>query len=65
MPLFWRIRGVGFGDIGDVFETTQGLSLSQLGVGAGFGRRVDTPVAMLRLDYGFTLSREPADPGAG
>ena len=62
VPLFWRIRGVGFADVGNVFETTQGISLSQLAVGAGVGLRVETPVGLIRLDYGFALNRESGEP---
>ena len=56
-PVFWRLSGVGFIDAGNVFETVKRISLSDLAVGAGLGLRLDTPVGLLRFDYGFALRR--------
>lgn len=62
-PIAWWFRGVGFVDAGNAFATLGDLSLGGLAVGTGFGLRVDTPFALLRLDYGFALDREPGAPG--
>ncbi|MGE3276520.1 MAG: translocation/assembly module TamB domain-containing protein [Vicinamibacterales bacterium] len=65
-PIAWWFNGVGFVDAGNVFAENAELSLSDLKVGYGFGLRVDTPFALVRIDYGipgsdlpFTGARRP------
>ena len=58
-PLWWRIAGVGFVDAGNVFASVRDISLRELRLGAGLGLRFDTPVGLLRVDYGLGLEQTP------
>ena len=51
-PIAWRFRGVGFIDAGNVFPRARDLSFAGLRVGYGLGLRIDSPFALLRVDYG-------------
>jgi outer membrane protein insertion porin family len=55
-PLFWRLSGVLFADAGNTFKETQPIRLKELGVGLGFGLRINTPLAPIRVDLGFPRS---------
>ena len=55
-PLYRWLRGVAFVDAGNVFKSAKEISLTDLAVGAGFGVRLDTPAALLRVDYGVPTS---------
>ena len=55
-PLFWRLSGVLFADAGNTFANAQPIRLSELGVGLGFGLRINTPLAPIRIDLGFPRS---------
>jgi outer membrane protein insertion porin family len=61
-PVFRRIRGVGFVDIGDVYATTGDLLTAGVRVGAGGGIRFNTPAGLLRLDLAFPVNPRPFDP---
>lgn len=52
VPIFRWVRGVGFVDAGTVASRVRDLSLGGLTGSAGFGLRLATPVALLRVDYG-------------
>jgi outer membrane translocation and assembly module TamA len=54
-PVFRMVRGVGFIDAGRAFDTVKDMTLGNLSVGTGIGFRVDTPVVLLRLDFGVPL----------
>lgn len=54
-PIYKRIGGVGFLDAGRAFERVGDLGLLDLSLGSGFGLRVQTPVVLLRVDYGIPL----------
>lgn len=54
-PIVWRFRDVGFLDAGNVFATPGDLGLGTLRAGAGVGLRVQTPLALLRVDLGAPL----------
>ena len=60
-PLFSIFDGVGFVDIGNVFENVSDFSLGELWKTAGVGLRVRTPWFLLRLDYGFKLDRREGE----
>jgi outer membrane protein insertion porin family len=55
-PLFWRLSGVLFADAGNTFTNAQSIRLNDLGVGLGFGLRIKTPLAPIRIDLGFPQS---------
>ena len=61
-PLAWRLTGVGFADAGNVFRSVRDIGLRDLKISAGFGLRIDTPVGLVRLDYGFPLNRGTDEP---
>jgi outer membrane protein assembly factor BamA/autotransporter translocation and assembly factor TamB len=54
-PVFKSVRGVGFVDAGRAFESPNAIALRDLSVGTGFGLRVETPVVLLRFDFGVPL----------
>jgi outer membrane protein assembly complex protein YaeT len=61
-PVFRWVRAVAFLDAGNVFAERRDVSLGDLKVSYGFGLRLDTPFAMLRIDYGRPASRLPGEP---
>jgi outer membrane protein insertion porin family len=54
-PLFWLLSGAGFVDAGNTFTTAKGITLDDLAVGTGFGLRIRTPLAPIRIDLGFPV----------
>ena len=61
-PLFSRwLQGAAFIDAGNTFKPGTSIRLDELAVGAGFGIRVMTPFAPLRLDVGYPINRRPED----
>ena len=62
LPLTRRFGAVGFIDAGNTFAGLDTFSLGELKVGAGGGLRVDTPVAVLRIDLAFPLPQTQGMP---
>jgi translocation and assembly module TamA len=61
-PLFSRwFQGAVFVDAGNTFAPSQSMALDKLAVGAGFGVRIMTPFAPVRIDLGYPLNRRPED----
>jgi outer membrane protein insertion porin family len=61
-PLFSKwFQGAVFIDAGNTFAPGKPLKLDQLAAGAGFGIRVMTPFAPIRIDFGYPLDRRPQD----
>lgn len=58
-PIFSRLSGVTFVDAGNVWTTRGEIALGDLEIGYGFGLRVNTPFALLRVDYGIPTSSIP------
>ena len=58
-PLFWLLSGVAFADAGNTFTDEAGVVLSDLAVGVGFGLRIRTPLAPIRIDLGFPKYGNP------
>ncbi len=56
-PMFGWVNGVGFVDAGTVVEKDTKFRFGDLKVGYGVGLRFDTPVGLLRVDYGIPGSR--------
>jgi outer membrane protein insertion porin family len=62
-PLFWRFGGVLFADAGNTFREEQAIRVGDLAVGLGLGLRINTPLAPIRIDLGFPVSRYPDETG--
>lgn len=60
-PLFGIFDGVGFVDIGNVYDRVGDFRLGDLRKTAGVGLRVRTPWFLLRMDYGVKLDRRPGE----
>jgi outer membrane protein assembly factor BamA len=66
VPIYRWVRGVAFVDAGNVFETRHDASLRDLVGAVGFGLRLATPFALLRVDFGKTIWGEaPAGSSSG
>ena len=61
-PLGWRLAGVAFVDAGNVFPSVRDIALRDLKIGTGFGLRIETPVGLVRLDYGLPFERDVDEP---
>jgi outer membrane protein assembly factor BamA len=55
LPVYRWVRGVAFIDAGNVFERPADASLRDLVGSIGFGLRVSTPFALLRVDFGRVM----------
>jgi len=62
IPVAWRFHAVGFLDAGNVFDRISSISLRSLKVSAGIGLRVESPIGLVRLDYGFPFERFEHEP---
>jgi len=60
-PLFSLVDGVGFIDIGNVWQRTSDFSLSDLRRTVGVGLRLRTKWVLVRGDYGFVLGARPGE----
>jgi outer membrane translocation and assembly module TamA len=59
-PMYRWLGGVGFVDLGNTFGPTAPFEWEALKVGYGLGLRFDSPIGLLRLDYGVPGSSLPA-----
>jgi outer membrane protein insertion porin family len=58
----WRwFRGVGFVDAGNVFQSRRDLSFRDLAAGYGFGLRIVSPYALIRVDFGIPATTLTVD----
>jgi outer membrane protein assembly factor BamA/autotransporter translocation and assembly factor TamB len=64
VPIYNWLRGVGFIDAGNVFARPSDASLRDLVGSIGFGLRLASPFALLRVDYGRSIWGAP-DAGSG
>jgi len=55
-PVYRWLQGVAFLDAGNVFERTSGITLTSSRAAYGAGLRLQTPFALLRVDYGRLVS---------
>jgi len=60
-PLVRMFDGVGFVDLGNVFQKTSDFSFSDLRKTAGVGLRVRTKWVLVRGDYGIVLDRRDGE----
>jgi outer membrane protein assembly factor BamA len=61
-PIYRWLRGVGYLDLGNVYPTVYDLLHTGVQVGTGAGFRLNTPVGLLRLDFGAPVNPRPLDP---
>jgi outer membrane protein insertion porin family len=59
VPIVGIFKGVLFADAGNTFAHDTTFSLSDLAVGVGFGLRIRTPLAPIRIDLGYPLPHRP------
>ena len=55
-PLYRIVKGVLFADAGNTFAERTSFSFADLEVGVGFGLRINTPLAPIRIDLGSPRS---------
>ncbi len=58
-PIFRIVKGVLFADAGNTFAQRTGFSFSDLEVGVGFGLRITTPLAPVRIDVAYPVPGRP------
>ena len=56
-PIADQVQGVFFVDAGRAWSEEDTVRLEDMQVGYGFGIRLNTPIGMLRLDYGMSRDR--------
>jgi outer membrane protein assembly complex protein YaeT len=60
-PVFSIFDGVGFLDVGNVYETLRDFNPAKVRAGTGLGLRIRTPYLLLRADYGIKVDRRPGE----
>jgi outer membrane protein insertion porin family len=65
VPLWDKIRGAAFYDIGAVSESSFDLSAANINSSYGIGVRIDLPMFPLRLDYAIPHITDDDNSGAG
>ena len=60
--LFGWVEGVAFADAGNVFPKVRDFSLTNLEAGAGAGLRINSPFALVRIDFGVPLTDRRRQP---
>ena len=55
-PIWWWFKGAAFVDAGNTFLGTQSPGFGDLKVGAGWGLRLATPLALIRFDVGYPVN---------
>ena len=58
-PIWWWFKGAAFVDAGNTFADWQALRAGGLKVGAGWGLRLATPLALIRFDVGYPVNNGP------
>lgn len=54
-PIFTRVRGAVFGDMGFVNTSAYDFSTSDVNADIGVGLRLDLPIGPIRVDYGYPV----------
>lgn len=60
-PIYRIVKGVAFFDAGNVYYQLRDFNPVRLRTGAGFGLRIETPLGLLRVDYGINLKPRPGE----
>lgn len=63
-PIVERVHGVVFTDWGRAWEEEEEISLTDLKNSYGLGVRLDTPLGLMRFDYGWGLDEDEKRSGA-
>jgi translocation and assembly module TamA len=53
-----------FADVGDILWQPEAFRLGNIRTSAGVGLRANTPIGIMRLDYGVNLKRKKGEPEA-
>lgn len=61
-PIYKIVHGAAFFDAGNVYFRLRDFNPAHLRTGAGLGLRIDSPLGLIRLDYGFNLKPRPGEP---
>jgi outer membrane protein assembly factor BamA len=61
-PIFRMVRGAAFVDSGNTFTATREIAIDRMAVGSGLGLRIATPLAPLRLDFGYPVTERFGPP---
>ncbi|MDY0092975.1 MAG: outer membrane protein assembly factor BamA [Candidatus Vecturithrix sp.] len=61
IPIQKQLRFVTFLDAGDVYSSDEDVDLSTFRKGVGVGIRFNSPLGLLRLDWGYKLDKEPGE----
>ena len=59
--VFSIFSGVLFADIGNIWAKPEEFSFNSFRYSAGFGLRIDSPIGLVRFDYGFNLLEKPGE----
>jgi outer membrane protein insertion porin family len=60
-PIWLRLHGVIFADVGNVYRTLSDYTLRDLRECVGAGLRLMTPIGPFRMEYGVLLDRRPGE----
>ncbi len=60
-PIFKKLGGVVFLDLGNVYPKISDIDFFDIRKTAGFGFRLHTPFVLVRFDWGFKLDRRPGE----
>ena len=61
--IYKMIGGAVFADVGNVWVSASEFRLRDVRTSVGVGFRVNTPIGIMRLDYGINLQPEEGEPG--
>jgi len=61
-PIYKLLKGVAFYDAGNVYWDLKDFDPLDLRHSVGFGLRLDTPISLIRLDYGINLFPRELEP---
>ncbi|MBN1349465.1 outer membrane protein assembly factor BamA [candidate division KSB1 bacterium] len=62
--IYKMVGGAIFIDIGNVWDQPHHFRLDELRSAVGFGLRVNSPIGLLRLDFGFNPDRKAGEPAS-
>jgi outer membrane protein insertion porin family len=60
--IYKMIGGVLFLDLGNVWKEPESFTIKEVRSNIGLGMRINTPIGLLRLDYGFNLDPQKGEP---